>query len=29
MMTEDVFDFPRDIDGEEDMIMNIRLIFKT
>lgn len=28
-MTEDVFDFPRDIDGEEDMIMNIRLIFKT
>lgn len=29
LMTEDVFDFPRDIDGEEDMIMNIRLIFKT
>lgn len=29
LLTDDVFDFPRDIDGEEDMIMNIRLIFKT
>lgn len=29
MLTKDVFDFPREIDGEEDMIMNIRLMFKT
>jgi glycosyltransferase involved in cell wall biosynthesis len=29
LMTPDIFDFPREIDGEEDMIMNIRLIFKT
>lgn len=29
LLTDDIFDFPREIDGEEDMIMNIRLIFKT
>lgn len=29
LLTEEVFDFPRNIDGAEDMIMNIRLIFKT
>lgn len=29
LMTPDIFDFPREIDGEEDMVMNIRLIFKT
>lgn len=29
LLTDDVFDFPREIDGEEDMIMNIRLFFKT
>lgn len=29
LLTEDIFDFPREIDGEEDMIMNIRLIFKV
>lgn len=28
LLTPDVFDFPREIDGEEDMIMNIRLIFR-
>lgn len=28
MLTDDVFDFPREIDGEEDMIMNIRLMFR-
>lgn len=28
ILTCEVFDFPRGIDGEEDMIMNIRLIFK-
>ncbi len=29
LLTDDIFDFPREIDGEEDMIMNIRLMFKT
>ena len=29
LITPDVFNFPREIDGEEDMIMNIRLFFKT
>ena len=29
LLTEDIFDFPREIDGEEDMIMNIRLMFKV
>lgn len=29
LLTDDIFDFPREIDGEEDMIMNIRLFFKT
>ena len=29
LLTEDVFSFPREVDGEEDMIMNIRLMFKT
>ncbi|SFG53539.1 glycosyltransferase family 2 protein [Prevotella sp. KH2C16] len=28
ILTDDIFDFPREIDGEEDMIMNIRLLFK-
>lgn len=28
ILTEDIFDFPREIDGEEDMIMNIRLVFR-
>ena len=28
LLTDDIFDFPREIDGEEDMIMNIRLKFK-
>lgn len=28
ILSDDVFDFPREIDGEEDMIMNIRLFFK-
>ena len=28
LLTDDIFDFPREIDGEEDMIMNIRLMFK-
>ena len=27
LLTDDLFDFPRGIDGEEDMIMNIRIIF--
>ncbi len=27
VLTEEIFDFPREIDGEEDMIMNTRLIF--
>lgn len=29
LLTDDVFEFPREIDGEEDMIMNTRLFFKT
>lgn len=29
IMTDDIFDFPREIDGEEDMIMNIRLMFRV
>lgn len=29
LLTDEVFDFPREIDGEEDMIMNTRLFFKT
>ena len=29
LLTDDMFDFPREIDGEEDMIMNTRLMFKT
>lgn len=29
LLTDDMFDFPREIDGEEDMIMNTRLFFKT
>lgn len=29
LLTDKVFDFPREIDGEEDMIMNTRLFFKT
>ena len=29
LLTPDMFDFPREIDGEEDMIMNIRLFFKV
>ncbi len=28
MLTDDVFKFPREIDGEEDMIMNIRIMFR-
>lgn len=28
LLTDDIFDFPREIDGEEDMIMNIRLMFR-
>lgn len=28
LLTEEIFNFPREIDGEEDMIMNIRLMFK-
>ena len=28
ILTDDIFEFPREIDGEEDMIMNIRLMFK-
>lgn len=28
ILIDEIFDFPRDIDGEEDMIMNIRLMFK-
>ena len=28
ILTDDVFEFPRQIDGEEDMIMNIRLMFR-
>ena len=28
ILSDDVFSFPREIDGEEDMIMNIRLFFK-
>lgn len=28
ILSDDIFDFPREIDGEEDMIMNIRLFFK-
>lgn len=29
MLSDDIFNFPRAIDGEEDMIMNIRILFKT
>ena len=29
LLTDEVFNFPREIDGEEDMIMNTRLFFKT
>lgn len=29
LLTPDVFDFPRRIDGAEDMIMNIRLLFRV
>lgn len=29
ILADDIFDFPREIDGEEDMIMNTRLFFKT
>lgn len=29
LLTPEVFDFPRGIDGAEDMIMNIRLMFKV
>lgn len=29
LLTDDVFDIPRNIDGEEDMIMNTRIFFKT
>ncbi len=28
ILTEDIFDFPKEIDGEEDMIMNIRIMFR-
>lgn len=28
LLTDEVFDFPREIDGEEDAIMNTRLLFK-
>ena len=28
ILTDEIFNFPREIDGEEDMIMNIRLMFK-
>lgn len=28
ILTDDIFEFPRAIDGEEDMIMNIRLMFR-
>lgn len=28
VLTDDIFDFPREIDGEEDMIMNIRVMFR-
>jgi len=28
ILTDDIFEFPREIDGEEDMIMNIRLMFR-
>lgn len=28
ILTEDIFVFPREIDGAEDMIMNIRLMFR-
>ena len=28
ILTDDIFDFPRELDGEEDMIMNIRLMFR-
>lgn len=29
LFDENIFKFPREIDGEEDMIMNVRLLFKT
>ena len=28
LLTDDIFDFPKAIDGEEDMIMNIRIMFR-
>lgn len=28
LLTDDIFDFPKEIDGEEDMIMNIRIMFR-
>lgn len=28
LLIDDIFDFPRAIDGEEDMIMNIRIMFR-
>lgn len=29
ILKDEIFNFPREIDGEEDMIMNIRLFFKV
>lgn len=29
LLSDDILDFPRDADGAEDLIMNLRLIFKT
>lgn len=29
LFNDNTFDFPREIDGEEDMIMNIRIMFKN
>ncbi|MCQ2246331.1 MAG: glycosyltransferase [Bacteroidaceae bacterium] len=29
ILTDDIFEFPREIDGEEDAIMNTRLLFKV
>lgn len=28
ILSEDIFEFPKEIDGEEDMIMNIRIMFR-
>lgn len=28
ILVDDIFDFPRQLDGEEDMIMNIRIMFR-